>query len=120
MEVFNLDRWPGKREEFFAGNYQAIEYARNAGYDIVFLGYMEEIRSDDTFTVQTKAIDTSNNVTLWSGKSVMYTRKRDLDKFLAEADLIKTRPEFFHFWERSEQLAACTVDEMLHGEVVPK
>ena len=44
VELFNQAHWPGKREEFFTGNHRALQLAADAGYDLVMVGYMEELR----------------------------------------------------------------------------
>ncbi|MCB0360947.1 MAG: hypothetical protein KDD44_14965, partial [Bdellovibrionales bacterium] len=47
VELFNVDKWPGKREEYFTGNYGAISRATDAGFDLLFLGYVDEIDNED-------------------------------------------------------------------------
>ncbi|MCB0358615.1 MAG: hypothetical protein KDD44_03240 [Bdellovibrionales bacterium] len=119
IELFNRDRWPGKRDDFFTGNYQAMEYARNAGYDMVILGHMEDIRDPEEFSVYTKVIDLSNNITIWFAKTTVYSRERTVNRLLSTTRVIPRRPEMFYFDERSAELSRCTVFELLDGEMTP-
>ncbi len=118
VELFNRDRWPGKRAEFNTGNYYAIESARNAGYDMVLVGYLEDIVNETDLTLLTKLIDTSNGVTLWYGRTVTYSSARPIRRSLAEYSFgfVRDRPDAFAFKERVEEMARCTVDSILYGE----
>jgi len=68
-EVFNRQDWPGKKEEFFTGNFGAISLAQEAGYDLVLTGFIENLRELNSLTAHTKLIDVSSGITLWYGKS---------------------------------------------------
>lgn len=116
IEVFNQDRWPGKREEFFLGNHRAIQLARDAGYDFVIVGYLDELRNAEEMILFSKVIDTSNGVSVWYGKTMVFSRRRALRDLLADARLADARPELFHFPERAAELASCTVDGILYFE----
>lgn len=120
VELFNRDRWPGKRAEFSNGNYYAIESARNAGYDLVLVGYLEDIVNETDLTLLTKLIDTSNGVTLWYGRTVTYSARRPLRRSLSEYSfgIVRDRPDSFAFQERVAEMARCTVDSILYGETV--
>lgn len=112
VELFNRDRWPGKREEFFTGNYQAIATARAAGYDLVMVGYLEEIKDESSLTLYSKIIDTQNNITVWDAKTVVESKSRAYRKALSDVHLAKDRPELFDFTAKSNELVNCTVAEM--------
>lgn len=116
VEVFNQDRWPGKREEFFIGNHRAIQLARDAGYDFVIVGYLEELKNAEEMNLFTKVIDTSNGVSVWYGKTMAFSRKRAIRDFFVDARLAQRRPELFYFSERAGELAFCAVDQILHSE----
>ncbi len=120
VELFDRDNWPGKRSDFFSGNYEALDMARNAGYDLVLVGRMEDIVNDEDITVVTKIIDTSNGVTLWSSKTVSYSKARPLNDTFADLSYggVKRRPELFHFPERTERVAVCTVERIFHEDVM--
>ena len=119
VEVFNRKSWPGKTEDFFAGNYQAIQYAYNAGYDLVLVGHMEEIRNEEEFVVFTKLIDTAQGITVWSSKTTAFAKDKEYTRYLAAANLATQRPDLFYFRKQTDLLTACTVNEMIHSDVVP-
>lgn len=112
VELFNRDRWPGKRAEFFVDNSGAIELARNAGYDLVVVGYMEELKDDSSINLYTKIIDTANRVSLWNAKTEARTNARQARNALARLRLDKDRPELFDFPVKTELLAHCTVQRI--------
>lgn len=123
VELFDRDRWPGKRQEFNAGAYQAIEMARHAGYDLLVIGYMDYITNETEMTFFTRLIDTSNSLTIWYGKTVVYSNERVRQRELSKVPLIgaKETPSLFHFPERTELFVTCTVnrifsDDMLSGD----
>jgi hypothetical protein len=68
VEVFNRQDWPGKKEEFFTGNFGAIALAREAGYDLVMVGSIEELRSLQTLAAYSKIIETESGITVWYGR----------------------------------------------------
>lgn len=70
-EVFNRQDWPGKKEEFFTGNFGAISLAQAAGYDLVLTGLIDNIRDLDSLSAYAKLIDVSSGVTIWYGKSTI-------------------------------------------------
>ena len=69
VEIFEPRAWPGKRDEFFTGNPQAINLAREAGYDFIFIGYLERLQSYTKLSLLGKLIDVQNGITIWYGKS---------------------------------------------------
>ena len=113
VELFARDRWPGKRDDFFSGNYQAIEVARNAGYDLVVVGYLVPMKDDESLTVYTKLIDIANHITIWSAQTTSKSYDRRVRRTLAPTLLFEDRPDLFSFSERSDELARCTVERML-------
>ncbi len=120
VELFNRDNWPGKRDDFFSGNYQSIEYARNAGYDFVLIGHMQDIRADDQMVVYTKLIDVSNNVTVWSAKTTVSSTQRSVNEGIDTIVGGVRQPELFPFTEQAAELARCTVEEMHLADNVPE
>lgn len=109
VELLDQLTWQGKREEFFHGNFQAIELARNAGYQLVMVGYMDPIVNDKFFSVQTKIIDVTQGITLWYGRTTVHSLQRTSNKWLARFGLTDEQPSRFAFPERVEELTACTV-----------
>lgn len=119
VELFDRDRWPGKRDDFFKGNYEAVEIARAAGYDFVLIGYLENIKNDSTLELDTKIIDTQNQVTVWSAKTEVESNARGLREDLSQVHLTKKQPELFDFPERTRELVRCTVDGIIEEDPVP-
>lgn len=119
IELFDRDRWPGKREEYFNGNYGAIEIARNAGYDLVMVGFLEDIKNDEDLVLYTKIIDVTKNVTVWDGRTTVTSRAREENRQMADVFLATERPDLFAFPERAEKLVTCSIDHILTGTPVP-
>ena len=78
IEVFNRQDWPGKKDDFFTGNFAALSLARSAGYDLILLGYLERISRLDEWTIHTKIIDVDSGTTLWYGTSRVTTNRHDM------------------------------------------
>jgi hypothetical protein len=110
VELFDRDNWPGKRAEFYSGNYGAIEQARGAGYDLVMVGYLEEPSNSETLSLATKIIDTQNQTTVWFGRANANSNARELNKFYHRTRVARQRDEFFAFPERFDEATSCTVN----------
>lgn len=119
VELFARDTWPGKREEFFSGNYGAIELARNAGYDLVIVGYLDPLNDDRTLSLQTKIIDVSTNATVWYGQTEVESKDRAWKSVFSRARLLKQRPDRFVFPDRTDALINCTVAQIQESDLVP-
>ena len=120
VELFERDRWPGKRAEFFAGNYQAISIARAAGYDLVMIGYLEALKDPSDFIAYIKIIDTQNNMTIWSSKTEVHSHEHDISDALSKVDIAKRRNDLFDFTGLTKQLVYCAVDEIVNSEEVSR
>ena len=120
LELFNRDSWPGKHDEFFSGNYTAIQLARDAGYDLVVIGYFERPTNDRDLNIYTKLIDVTNGMTIWYAKTYVSSNSRDVRRGLADYGLATDHREFFAFPERIDLFAACTVDHLINNEPVPQ
>ncbi len=118
VELFNRESWPGKRAEFNSGNYGAIRFARDAGYDLILVGYMDEITNASDLTVYTRLIDTENSATLWFAKTVSFNNDRKRRRILADIPFstYEDRPDLFAFPERAERLAECTTKHILEDD----
>lgn len=116
VELFNRDRWPGKREEFFTGNYGAIQMARDAGYDLALVGYLQNIQNDQDMVLSTKLIDVTSGVTIWSAQTTSSSNKRQYNDALSFMGIVKKRADIFDFQALSDSLAVCTVERMVYGE----
>ncbi len=118
IENFDRDRWPGKRAEFFTGNYGAIELARNAGYDFVIVGFMKDIVNESELTLLTRVIDTANSITVWYGETTAFTTEREARRTISRLSRgwVKDRPELFDFPGRTDLLISCTTQRLIRGK----
>ncbi len=112
VEVFDRESWQKKRDEFFRGNYVAIDQARSAGYDLLIVGMLEPITNGTTLRFQTKVIDLSGNMTVWSGLTEVYSNARDWDNALIRREFVQVRNDYFNFRERFETYARCTAERI--------
>ena len=69
VEVFNRQDWPAKKGEFHSGNFSGLQFAREAGYDLVLLGYLHRPTTMGDLKAETKIIDAESGVTIWYGES---------------------------------------------------
>jgi hypothetical protein len=113
VEVFDREVWQRKRDEFFRGNYGGLEQARLAGYDYLIVGMLEPIVDDETLWFQTKVIDLSNNITLWSGRTEVSSNARAWDKRMMRVKGFNYRGDLFEFRERFELYSRCTADRLV-------
>ena len=120
VEVFNIDRWPGKREDFFTGNYGAIEVARQAGYDLLLVGYLDKIRNLNELGIFTKLIDLSKGVTLWYAKNSVLSHHSSHERALADLRLVQQRPEMLYLNEKGEYLSSCVVEQLFTADPHPE
>ena len=120
IEFFDVDIGPDKKEDFERGNYIAIETARRAGYDLVVIGKMAEIRNEHDIEVTIRIIDTANNVTLWHSKNILYSQEREWRRSLANFAVfgVDDRPDLFDLPARTAELAKCSVRRILREDLV--
>lgn len=116
-EIFNRQDWPGKREEFRTGNFGAIGSARDAGYDLVFIGSMDPITTFDSMSASTKLIETESGMTLWSGQTTANSQARSMDKSLDGWWGSKRTPAKIDAAQIQEDLARCIVREVIREKV---
>lgn len=112
VEVLNRQDWPGKKEEFFTGNFGGLQGAREAGYDLALIGYVDSPKDLYQLPVLTKLIDTDSGVTLWYGKSVVTTQRPDMDSFAASWWIGERKPALLHTDTLVDQMARCIVDQI--------
>ncbi len=70
-EVFDPQDWPEKKTEFFKGNYGSIAWGKQAGYDLILVGYLDRQRGIDELHAYAKLIDVNLGVTVWYGESTV-------------------------------------------------
>lgn len=113
IEVLNREDWPRKKDQFFSGNFGALAYGRDAGYDMIVVGYMEPLYRLDTWTIHTKVIEVASGTTLWFGSSTAYTTRHDMWEVSSFVGLTDRRPDFQYSDELLDTVTTCATDEML-------
>ncbi|MCO6432304.1 MAG: hypothetical protein J5J00_15730 [Deltaproteobacteria bacterium] len=101
IEVFNRQDWPGKKEEFFTGNFGALSMAREAGYDLVLVGLVERQKGIQSMSAFTKVMDVDSGITVWYGKTTASSNQRTMD-----------RVEDF-FWLKDRDPSELYLDELI-------
>lgn len=112
LEVFNREDWPRKKEQFFTGNFGALQIARDAGYDIVVVGYLEPISRLDTWIVHTKIIEVDSGTTIWYGSSKVYTNRSDMLEVSSFVGMTDRRPDIYWNDKLLETVAECIAHDM--------
>lgn len=118
IEVLNREDWPRKREQFFTGNFGALRFAADAGYDIVVVGYLDPLQRLDTWSVHTKIIEVASGTTLWYGTSKVYTTRHDLMEVSSSVGLTDRRPDILYTNSLLEEVAQCIAYDMTHDPEV--
>jgi len=113
IEVLNRQDWPGKKEEFFTGNFGALTYAMDAGYDLALVGLVESGDRLDTLTVDTKLIEVDSGITLWYGRTSAVTSRKDMEEVAATLGLIERRPDLMYYDPLIEKASRCIVEEVM-------
>jgi hypothetical protein len=113
IEVFNRQDWPGKKDDFFTGNFGALTLARDAGYDLVLVGYLEKITRLDEWTVHTKIIDVDSGTTLWYGTSRVTNNRADLLEVSSTMGLTDRRPDMLDTKQMTDRAAICIAHDIM-------
>lgn len=116
VEVLNRQDWPGKKEEFFTGNFGAIEMARDAGYDLALIGFIDPINSLESASASVKIIDVESGVTIWYGQVRAYTLRNDGNYVAGQLMLDKYDPSRIYSKAVFSKLAACIVEQATQEE----
>lgn len=119
VEVLNRQDWPAKKDEFFTGNFGALSQAREAGYDLVMVGYVEKMNSLDTMSAYAKIIDVDAGVTLWYAHIVSSTHRPEVREVGATLGFTNRRPDLISFPPLQTKLAKCTVEEAFSEKMPP-
>lgn len=120
VEVLDRRDWPGKAEEFFAGNFGAIHAARDAGYDLVFVGMLEPLRSSNSLSVVTKIIETESGITVWYGNTTVYSYRPEIERSVAYLNLSTRRPDLVYTPEMAAEMARCLAHGITTDPHAPK
>ncbi len=66
FEILNREDWPGKRQEFYTGNFGGISQAYSAGYNYIIVGNLQPLASLNKASLLIKVINVASH------KSVSY------------------------------------------------
>lgn len=113
IELFDVEHWQGKREDFFTGNYEAMRLARDAGYGFLALGYLDEVKNSHELKFFLKTIDVTKNMTLTYHEFTIESDKAWERTVLEEASLIREQPGRADFEGRLEKFNSCAVKQLL-------
>ena len=119
VEVFNRQDWPGKKEEFFTGNFGALALAREANYDLVLVGYLDDIHDLGEMAVFGKLIEVESGITVWYGKSAVETLDPDFQHQGPWWWADKRRPDKLQRVGLTQDLAACFTRNLLSEQPIP-
>lgn len=112
VEIFNRQDWPGKKEEFHSGNFGAIAFAREAGYDLVIVGLVEPPNSIRSLSAQAKVIETESGITLWYGRAKVEHKETSWDGFKDWLTFTDKVPAKLNYSQITEQVARCLAYEI--------
>jgi len=119
VEIIPRDDWPRKYDEFYAGNYGAIEMARRAHYDLVLVGMLESTDSLESLAAHTKLIEVYNGITVWSGRSYVETLRNRREKTEPYSWFLTRNPNKIYTNMLIDELSYCIVDGILAEEQIP-
>lgn len=107
VEVLNRPDWPGKKDEFFSGNFGALTMARDAGYDLLLTGYVEPFRDLNQMTAHAKLIEVESGITLWYGTVVADSFSDDMNADASSIWLATRRPDRMAHNALIDKVATC-------------
>ena len=120
VEVMNREDWPSKKAEFFTGNFVAIDMARDAGYDLAMVGFLNPISDLERISAEVKIIDVESGVTVWYGSVTAITWQQDMQKSAAYVGLEARKPNLIYSKEIFTRLARCIAEEATSDRVIPE
>lgn len=122
IEVFNRQDWPGKKEEFHTGNFGALAFARQAGYDLVLVGFLYPPRSYDELTADVKLIEVESGTTVYFSRSQAANAAHDswVNWIERQTGILERRPELNFTNELVADLAGCISADLLSQTPVPE
>ena len=112
-EVLDRRDWPGKSEEFSSGNFGAIQSSRDAGYDLVLVGMLEPIRSNNVLSVVSKVIETESGITVWYGQTEVYSNMPDIARSAGYINLTTFQPGKVYTTDMANKMAQCLAKSMV-------
>gem|GEM_PF-708022 len=114
VEVFNRQDWPGKKDDFFTGNFGALSLARTAGYDLVLVGYLDRLYRLDEWTIHTKIIDVDSGTTLWYGTSRVVTNRHDMFEVSGTFGITSQRSDMLYTEAMVNEAGRCIARDIMH------
>jgi len=120
VEVLNRQEWPGKRDEFFTGNFGAIRYARDAGYDIVIVSWIEPMRAPDTMSAFAKVIEVESGTTIYYGKSTAISNRQEYKNAVANLGILRRTPAELPTSFVMDKLGQCVSQAIMKDSSTPK
>ncbi len=112
VQMLAHEDWPGRKQEFFAGNFGSLAFARDAGLDFVLIGYIDWPDRLDKWVVHTKLIDVHTGTTLWYGSSTVSTVRPDMLEVSSTLGLTDRRPDMYHMQQIRDAAATCIARDM--------
>ena len=119
VEVFHRESWPGKREEFYTGNFGALSRARQAGYDLLLVGDVVSPRNGNEVRIQGKLLTVNDGVTLWYGEIVASTSPDVVQEWWDSIGRSSRTPNMLPANALYSRAARCLVNEIMSDEPVP-
>ena len=120
VEVLNRKDWPGKKEEFYTGNFGAIAQAREAGNDLVIVGLIGDMHGRESFDAFTKLIEPESGTTIYYGKSTAFTRREDFNRWDSIWHMGERRTDPSYFGPLLDNLALCVAKEIGRDRETPQ
>ncbi len=115
LEVIDRGSWVGKRDEFFIGNYRAIQIAKNAGYDLLIVSQLDSVNNARDASLMLKVIDLQNRVTIWYGKSTVFQDQSPAEMVASITKKGSKKPSDMPLTHLFQGLSKCTVSNMKLG-----
>ena len=112
VQMLAREDWPGRKVEFFAGNFGSLAFARDAGLNFILVGYIDWPDRLDKWTIHTKLIDVASGTTVWYGSSTVTTSRPDMLEVSSTLGLTDRRPDNYHMQPIRDAAAACIVRDM--------
>lgn len=116
VEMFNRLDWPGKKDEFFTGNHGAIAFARQAGFDLVLVGYVPAPSESQNLSAFVKVIEVESEITVYYGKSEVIMDHPEYKRGGYWWWLGEQRPDLIRFKELTDRLSGCVTRGVLSEE----
>jgi hypothetical protein len=120
VQMLAQEDWPGRKQEFFSGNYGSMEFARNAGLNFLLIGYVDWPQRLDEWVVYSKLIDVNTGATLWYGTSTVKTHRPDLLEVSSTLGMTDRRPDIYNMQPIRDAAAHCIVHDMTNLPEVDK